>query len=89
LKSLQPNVRALVIILEAKAMFIEGHQMVFEGCFQNTNEDQIVSRLFDEVGHYFWFQGPLNNLGDEWRATYIVRIFIKFLSFCMYKLFSC
>ena len=33
LKSLQPDARALVIILEAKAIFIEGHQVVFEECF--------------------------------------------------------
>jgi hypothetical protein len=51
LKSLQPNARTLVIILKAEAMLIEGHQVVFERCFQNTNEGQMVSRLFDEVGH--------------------------------------
>jgi hypothetical protein len=33
LKNLQPDARALVIILEAKAMLIGGHQVVFEGCF--------------------------------------------------------
>jgi hypothetical protein len=51
LKSLQPNARTLVIILKAEAMLIEGHQVVFERCFQNTNEGQMVNRLFDEVGH--------------------------------------
>jgi hypothetical protein len=38
LKNLQPDARALVIILKAKTMLIEGHQVVFEGCFQNINE---------------------------------------------------
>jgi hypothetical protein len=33
LKSLQPDTKILVIILEAEAMFIEGHQVVFERCF--------------------------------------------------------
>jgi hypothetical protein len=46
-------------------MLIEGYQMVFEGCFQNTNEGQIVSRLFNEVGHRLWLQGPLNHLDGE------------------------
>ena len=33
LKSLQPNVKVLVFILEAEAMLIRGHQVVFEGYF--------------------------------------------------------
>jgi hypothetical protein len=48
---LQADARALVIILETKAIFIRCHQVVFEECFQNTNEGQIVSRFSDEVGH--------------------------------------
>jgi hypothetical protein len=54
LKKLQPDIRALVIILEAEVMFIGSHQAVFEGCFQNTNEGHTVNRLFDEVGHHLW-----------------------------------
>jgi hypothetical protein len=50
-KSLQPDTRALVFILEIDAMLIGSHQVVFKGCFQNTNEIQIVNCLFDEVGH--------------------------------------
>jgi hypothetical protein len=33
LKNLQPDARVLVIISEAEAMLIKGHQIVFEGCF--------------------------------------------------------
>jgi hypothetical protein len=62
-------------------MLIEGHQVVFEGCFQNTNEGQMVSRLSDEVGHRLWFQGPLNHLGSERRTSYIAAIFRKILEF--------
>jgi hypothetical protein len=65
LNSLQPDVRALVIILEAKAMLVEGHHIVFEGCFQNTNESHMMSRLFDEIDHRLWFQGLLNHLSSE------------------------
>jgi hypothetical protein len=81
LQSLQPDTRALVIILEAEAMLIRGHQVMFKGCFQNTNEDQMVSRLSFEVGHRLWLQGPLNHLGGERRTSYIVAILRKILEF--------
>jgi hypothetical protein len=78
LKSLQPDARALVIILEPEAMLIEGHQVVFERCFQNINEGQMVSRLFDKIGHCLWFQSLLNHLGSDWWASYIAAVFVKF-----------
>jgi hypothetical protein len=46
-------------------MLVGGHQVVFEGCFQNTNEGHMVSRLSDEIGHRLWLQDPLNHLGGE------------------------
>jgi hypothetical protein len=81
LKSLQPDTRVLVIILDVEAMFIGGHQVVFEECFQNTNEGQMVSHLFDKIGHRLWLQGPLNHLGNERRANYIGAILRKILDF--------
>ena len=54
LRTLQPNARALVIVLETKALLIGGHQVVFEGCFENTNRVQMVTRLFDDIGHNFY-----------------------------------
>jgi hypothetical protein len=36
---LQPDARALVVVSKVEIMFIEGHQVVFEGCFENTNKD--------------------------------------------------
>jgi hypothetical protein len=74
LKSLQPDSKNLVIILKVEAMLIGGHQVVFERCFQNTNEGHMVSHLFDEIGHRLWFQGLLNYLGGERRVSYIARI---------------
>jgi hypothetical protein len=41
--------------------------VVFEGCFQNTNEGKVVSHLSDEVGHCLCLQGPFIHLGSEWR----------------------
>ena len=43
LTSLQADTKALVNILEIEAMLIGGYQVVFEGCIQNTNKDQMVS----------------------------------------------
>ena len=43
LRSLHSDARALnVIILECEALLIYGHQMVFKGSFENTNEMQMV-----------------------------------------------
>jgi hypothetical protein len=81
LKSLQPDTRALVIVLQAKVMLVEGHQVVFEGCFQNTNEGQMVSRLSNDVDHHLWLQGPLDHLGGERRTSYITTILRKILNF--------
>ena len=43
LRSLHPGARALVIILESEALLIDGHQVVFEGSFENNNEVQTVT----------------------------------------------
>jgi hypothetical protein len=81
LRALQPDARALVIVLEAEAMFVEGHQVVFEGCFENTNVGHMVTRLFDDIGHRLWLQGPLNQLGGERRANYIADVLRRILEF--------
>jgi hypothetical protein len=81
LRALQPEARALVIILEAEAMLVEGHQVVFKGCFENTNADHMVIRLSDDIGHRLWLQGPLNYLGGEQRANYIVDVLRRILEF--------
>ena len=39
--------------------------MMFEGCFENNAEEQMVSHIFDDGGHRLWFQGPLNLLTRE------------------------
>jgi hypothetical protein len=51
LRALQPNARALVIVLEVEVMLVKGHQVVFEECFENTNAGHMVTRLSDEIGH--------------------------------------
>ena len=51
LRSLHLGARALVIILESEAMLIDDYQVVFEGSIENNNEAQMVTRLFDDIGH--------------------------------------
>jgi hypothetical protein len=46
-------------------MLVGGHQVVFEGYFENTNVGHMVTRLSDDIGHRLWLQGPLNHLGGE------------------------
>jgi hypothetical protein len=81
LRALQPDARALVIVLEAEVMLVEGHQVVFEGCFKNTNADHMVTCLSDDTGHHLWFQGLLNHLGGGRRANYIAEVFRRILEF--------
>jgi hypothetical protein len=81
LRALQPDARALVIVLKAEAILVEGHQVVFEGCFENTNASHMVTRLSDDIGHRLWLQGPLNHLGGERRANYIADVFRRILEF--------
>ena len=81
LRSLHPGARALVIILESEALLIDGHQVVFEGSFENINEVQTVTRLSDDIGHRLYLQGPLNHLGSERRASYIVSVLRQILEF--------
>jgi hypothetical protein len=62
-------------------MLVGGHQVVYEGCFQNTNESHIVSRLFNEIDYQLWLQGPLNHLGGERRAAHIAAMLRRILEF--------
>ena len=43
------DARALMIVLKVEALFNRGHQVIFEGCFKNTNEGQMVSLYVNEV----------------------------------------
>jgi hypothetical protein len=81
LRALQPDARVLVIVLEAEAMLVEGHQVVFEGYFENTNTGHMVTRLSDDIGHRLWLQGPLNHLGGKQRANYIAEVLRRILEF--------
>jgi hypothetical protein len=55
--------------------------MVFEGCFENHNEEQRVSRISSEVGNRLWLQGPLNLLTREQRASFIAAVILRILEF--------
>jgi hypothetical protein len=89
LRALQSDTRALVIVLEAEIMLVDGYQVIFEGCFENTNAGHMVTHFSDDIGHHLWLQGPLNHLSSEWRVNYIIKIIRCILEFCMCKPFSC
>jgi hypothetical protein len=81
LRALQPDARALVIVLEAEVMLVEGHQVVFEEYFENTNTGYMVTRLSEDIGHRLWLQSPLNHLGGERRANFIADVLHCILEF--------
>jgi hypothetical protein len=81
LPSLQLDNKALVIVLESEPTLSGSYQMVFEGCFENNNEEQRVGRISSEVGHRFWLQGPLNLLTRERRASFIAAVILRILEF--------
>ena len=81
LRSLHLGARALVIVFEFEALLIDGHQVIFEGSFENNNEVQMVSRLSNDIGHRLYLQGPLNHLGSERRASYIASVLCQILEF--------
>ena len=81
LTNLQHDARAFLIILKIEAILIEGHQVVFEECFQNINEGQTVSYLSNDPSYYLWLQGLLNHLDGERYANYIATSLHKILEF--------
>ena len=62
---LQLENKALVIVLESEPTLSGSYQMIFEGCFENNAEEQMVSRISDDEGHRLWLQGPFNLLTRE------------------------
>jgi hypothetical protein len=54
LTSLQSNARTLVIVLEAEAMLTRGHQVVFEECFENTNEGHFCAVSYNIFEIWCW-----------------------------------
>ena len=62
---LQLENKALVIVLESESTLSGNYQMVFEGCFENNAEEQMMSRISGDGDHRFWLQGPFNLLTKE------------------------
>jgi hypothetical protein len=55
--------------------------MVFKKYFQNSNKGQMVSRLFNEVGHCLRLRSSLNHLSGERRENYIIIVLHQILEF--------
>ena len=78
---LQLENKALVIVLESEPTLSGSYQMVFEGCFENNAEEQMVSHISGDGGHRLWLQGPFNLLTRERRANYVAAILLRILEF--------
>ena len=78
---LQLENKALVIVLESEPTLSGSYQMVFEGCFENNAEEQMVSRISSDGGHRLWLQGPFNLLTRERRVNYVAAILLCILEF--------
>ena len=78
---LQLENKALVIVLESEPTLSRSYQMVFEGCFKNNAEQQMVSRISGDGSHRLWLQGPFNLLTRERRANYVATILLRILEF--------
>ena len=72
-----------MIVIESKPMLFESYQMVFEKCFKNNIEEQMISRISGDEWHCLWLQGSFNLLIRKQRANYIAVIFL-----CILKFFS-
>ena len=68
-------------MLESEPTLSRSYQMVFEGCFENNAEEQMVSRISGDGGHHLWLQGPFNLLTRERRANYVAAILLRILEF--------
>ena len=78
---LQLENKALVIVLEFEPTLSSSYQMVFEGCFENNAEEQMVSHISGDGGPRLWLQGSFNLLTIERKANYIATILLHILEF--------
>ena len=78
---LQLKNKALIIVLESEPTLSGSYQMIFEGCFKNNVEEQMVSHISGDGGHRLWLQGPFNLLTRKRRANYIAAILLRILEF--------
>ena len=78
---LQLENKALVIVLKSEPTLSGSYQMIFEGCFENNAEEQMVSRTSGDTSHRLWLQGPFNLLTRERRANYVAVILLRILEF--------
>ena len=68
-------------MLESEPTLSGSYQMVFEGCFENNAEEQMVSRISGDGGYRLWLQRPFNLLTRERRANYVAAILLRILDF--------
>ena len=62
---LQLENKALIIVLESEPTLSGSYQMIFERCFENNVEEQMVSHISGDGSHRLWLQRPFNLLTSE------------------------
>ena len=60
---LQLKNKALVIVLEFERMLSGSYQMMFDGCFENNAEEQMVSRISSDGGYCLYLKRCLSGCG--------------------------
>ena len=78
---LQLKNKALIIVLESEPTLSGSYQMIFEECFENNAEEQMVSLISGNGGHRLGLQGPFNLLTNNEGANYVVSILLRILEF--------
>ena len=73
-----------MIVLECELTLSGSYQMVFEGCFENNAEEQMVSRISNDGGHCLRLQGSLNLLIRERRANCNTSTYFRVFEYIKY-----
>lgn len=84
--SLDSNARALVILLEVGRVAPGGPKMLFGGCFEGLNKDQLLGWdvLPTEVlvgSHRRCLRGPVDHVDKEHRTEFIATLLRRILDF--------
>jgi hypothetical protein len=81
--SLQPDARALVILLQVGKLEPSGPEITFQGCFEGLNMEQYFGFLPVEEsrGHNRWLSDPVQSLSRDQRTIYIAETVRRILDF--------
>jgi hypothetical protein len=82
--NLQDDARALVILLQIGSVEPKGHEVTFHGHYQGSNLNHYWGTSWPwkgELGHHWYFDGPINPLLRNQRAAFVATILQRILEF--------